>query len=275
MIVISSDVVLPGTDIDAGVNANNPRIGWHTLLPLGGVVANNEEETFPATNLALPATHLRWRSTVAGSPTTYTLTLTLPVAEAVNYYAIAGHNFGSTGCTVQLQSSENGSDWDDVTQERLLVTDYALMEEFADVEAGYFRLRITCPGATFAQCAVLHIGRVLRMQRRIYVGFRPPTLNRDSDVSSGFSENGQFLGRVIRSQALQSAAEFKNITPDWYREVFEPFAVDAVDHPFFFAWRPGSYPDEIGYMWIKRDVEVTNQRANGMVSISMNMQGIR
>lgn len=274
MIVISNDVVLTADEAIEGVDNNNPRVGWHTILTEANLAATSEADGFPVTNLARPATHLRWRSEEATEPETLYVTITLDEAASVNYYGLAAHNLGTLGATVQLQSSTLGVTWVDVTDERLLTTDHAYMEEFETANGVYFRLKIEIQGGA-VELAVLNIGRVLRMQRRLYVGFKPPTLNRDTTVSSGYSENGQFLGRVIRSQALSSDAPFENLTPSWYRGVFEEFAEVAPTTPFFFAWRPGDYPAEVGYMWLQRDLAPTNQRSNGMMNVTMSMQGIR
>lgn len=270
-IVISSDVVLTTEETEAGVNANNPRIGWHNLLTSANVSADEADTDFPVTNLANPATSKKWKGTTTG---VQTIEISLAAAEKVNYFALAGHNFGTDGTNIKFQSSTDDSSWTDRTTSRVLSSDYAYMEEFADVTAQYFRLHLT-PQTTIPQLAVLYIGRVLRMQRRLYVGFTPTTLNRKTTVSSGFSESGQFLGRIKRRQMLESSPDFKNLTPDWYRDTFDEFAVAAETKPFFFAWRPSTYPDEVGYMWLSGDIQPQNQLPNGMMSVSIPMQGMR
>jgi hypothetical protein len=271
MIVISDDVVLTAEEVEAGVNDNNPRIGWHSLVTTSNVTADEAAAGFPVTNLATPITSLRWKGETTG---VQTVEIDCGAAEEVNYFGIAGHNFGTDGTNIKLQSSTNGSSWSDVTTARVLPNDYAFMEEFADVDVRYYRLHMT-PATLVPQLSVLYIGRVLRMQRRLYVGHKPVTLNRQTTVSSGVSESGQFLGRVKQRQMLQGRADFRNITPDWYRDTFDPFVLAAEETPFFFAWRPSGYPYEVGFMWFDSDPEMTNDLANGMVSLSMSMNGMR
>lgn len=270
-IVISDDIVLSEEESDAGITANNPRIGWHNLLTASNVSADEADADYPVTNLANPATSLKWKGATTG---VQTIEIALAEAEAVNYFAIAGHNFGTDGTNIKLQSSSDGSTWADVTDSRVLASDYAFMEEFADETKQYFRLHLT-PQTNVPQLAVLHIGRVLRMQRRLFVGYKPPTLNRKTEVSSGHSESGQFLGRVKRRQMLENSVDFNNITQAWVRETFEPFMVYAETKPFFFAWRPSSWPNEVAYMWLQGDFDVTNQLPNGLMSLSWSMQGLR
>jgi hypothetical protein len=270
-IVISDDVVLTAGDIAAGINANNPRIGWHTLATASNITATSSATGYPAANAANPLTFLKWRATGTG---VQTITIDCGVAEDVNYFALAGHNLGTDGANIKLQRSSDGSSWTDVTSARVLANDYAFMEEFEDVDYRYYRLHIT-PVSLAPEVAVLHIGRVLRMERRIYVGHKPITLNRRTTVSSGVSENGAFLGRVKRRQMLQGDASFNNITPAWYRNTFDPFVMAAEEGCFFFAWRPGSYPNEVGYMWLDGDPETSNALPNGLMALSFSMQGLR
>lgn len=268
MIVISSSVVLAQGD-DA-INANNPRIGYHNLITSSNIAADEEADDEPVSNLGNPATYLVWRGETTSEQN---VTVTLGSAQDVNYFAIAKHNLGSTGATVAFQRSDNGSDW--TTIETIEpATDYALIVEFEAVTAQFFRLNIT-PGSAPPSIAVFYLGEILVLQRRIYVGHTPFVYGRRTTVSSGRSESGQFLGRVLRREFRESSVSLQNITPGWYREYMDPFVESARTRPFFWAWRPATYPHEVGFAWLTNDVEVSNQRPNGMMQLSFAMQGIR
>jgi hypothetical protein len=271
MIVISSDVVLSEDEATAGITGDNPRIGWQNIVTEDNITASQALPGFPESNLANPETHVRWK---AVNTDLTSLNIALDAAELVNYFGIVGHNLGSTVATIQLQGSDNNVDWVALHPEQMLADDHAFMYEFADAEHQYYRLYIT-PGSGAPEISVLYVGAVLRMQRRLYVGHAPMTLSLQSDVSSGFSEEGQFLGRVLRSQKLETQAQFKHLTASWYRNYFLPFAQQAMDRTFFFAWRPASYPNEVGYCWFTRDPSPDNQLPNGMMQLRMDMQGIR
>jgi hypothetical protein len=272
VIVITDDVVLTAAEVASGIGADNPRIGYHNIVTADNIAASGSDTDWPVTNLGSPVTYLKWQG---ASTSQHTLTVTPSPAEVVNYFGLAGHNLGSGGIAVKLQQSFNGSTWADLCDEFIPADDYALMVEFADTTASaYYRLVLTPGGVTIPQVAAFNLGRVLRMQRRLYVGFEPPTLNPKTTVSSGRSESGQFLGRVRRSQMLENAAEFKNLTAAWVRTYFKPFQTAAETLPFFFAWRPSTYPTEVGYMWLKDDPALVNEQANGMMAASIKMQGI-
>lgn len=268
MIHISSSVVLS----QAGelITANNPRIGYHNIITADNISADEEATDEPVRNLANPATYLYWRGETTNAQT---VQVSLAEAEEVNYFAIAKHNLGSTGATVAFEYSNNGSDWTTVETVEPS-SDYALIVEFDAVSAQFYRLNIT-PGSAAPAIAVLYVGQILVLQRRIYVGHTPITFGRKTIVSNGRSENGQFLGRVMRREFLQTGVDLKNITPSWYRNYMDPFVQSARTKPFFFAWRPQQYPNEVGFAWLTNDVDVSNQLPNGYMQLSMKLQGVR
>lgn len=267
-IVISSSVVLSDTE---SVDARNPRICYHNLITSANITADEEAEDEPAVNIANPSTYLKWRGETTSEQAVY---VTLSNAEEVNYFALAKHNFGSTGATITFQSSTDNSTWTDVTEPRILSSDNVVIHEFDTVFARYFRLLIE-PGSEAPSMAVMFIGMTLVLQRRFYVGHTPLTLSRATTVSNGRSEAGQFLGRHLRREFLETSVDLQNLTPTWYRQKFDPFVEHASTKPFFFAWRPQQYPSEVGYAWLKGDVRPTNQRANGMMQVSFAMEAIR
>jgi len=270
MIVISSSVVLSSSVAEV-VDARNPRICWHNVVTPESVTADEEADDEPVVNIANPATYLRWRST---SMNQQSVQVSLSSAHDVNYFAIAKHNLGSSGATLVFQSSTDGSTWTNVTSPAVLNTDHVVIHEFDPVFAQNFRLLIT-PGSEPPSIAVLYIGETLVLQRRIYVGHTPLPFGRKTTVSNGRSESGEFLGRVLRRQFLESSVDLKNLTPTWYRQKLEPWVKAARTQPYFFAWRPASYPDEAGYVWLTDDVKVQNSSSNGMMSCSFSHQGVR
>ena len=268
MIVISSSVVLTASEI---TDTRNPRIGWKNIVTAGNVSADEESDAEPVVNIANPATYLRWRGETTAEQA---VQVTLVAAQDVNYFAIARHNLGTSGATLAFQYSSDGSSWTDAISPLVLSTDNVVIYEFDTVFARLFRLLIT-PGSEPPSIAVLHIGETLVLQRRIYVGHTPLPYGRKTTVSNGRSESGEFLGRTLRRQFLESSVDLQNLTPAWYRQHMDPFVEAARTRPFFWAWRPAQYPSEVGYAWLTDDVKVSNQRPNGFMQLSFSMQGVR
>lgn len=270
-IVISDDIVLSAAEIASSITDNNPRIGYHNLVTAANVTADTEDPDFPAINLASPLTYLKWKAD--SSTSEVSVGIALSPAETVNYFAIARHNLGTIASEYVFEYL-NGSTWVELTTPAVTATDYAIIHEFEDTFASQFRLRMTAGGDP-PEIAVLYVGRILRLQRRIYVGHTPFPFGRETTVSSGFSEDGQFLGRVVRRRMYESSVSMQNLTASWYRTYLDPFFEAAVAVPYFWAWRPSTYPTEVGYAWMKGDGKASNQRPNGMMEMSFSMQGIR
>lgn len=265
-IVISDSVVLA-----LGDDAPNPRIGWHNLVTESNVSADEEDADYPIENLANPVTYLYWKGT---STSEQAVTVTLAEAATVNYIGVARHNFGSSGAQYVVESSADGESWTELHDPRVPANDFALIHEFDDEFAQHFRVNIT-PGSAAPEIGVLYVGAITRLQRKVYVGHVPFPFGRKTTVSSGFSEDGQFLGRVVRRLTYEGAIELKHLTPAWVRSTLDPFIEVAASRPYFWAWKPVTYPLEVGYAWMNGDADVQNMLPNGMMSASWRFQGIR
>jgi hypothetical protein len=252
-------------------NANAPWIGYHSVVLGTNVSATSEAAGFTATNLGNTSTAEKWRG---GDTSTQSVVVAEGNVEECDYFGLAKHNLGSTGATIKLQSSPDGSVWTDVTEDVMPATDYAIMYRFEAATHNFWRLLIV-PGSAAPQIAVFYLGRLLVAQRSIYVNHTPLTLGRNQAVTTGRSDNGQFLGRVLRREFLKTSVQLNNLTPDWYRTYFDPFAEASSVAPFFWAWRPEDYPEEVGYAWIQGAITPSNARANGMMQVGFEMEGVR
>ena len=253
-------------------DANSPLIGYHNAVTVTGLVSDTAEAAYPVTNLANPATHLFWR---AASTAVQDVTADLSAyGGLVDYVAIASHNFASEQIEVSVEGSTNGTTFPHVLATGVIPADDGpLMFRFT---AGvYLKVRVTFQtGTAAAQMAVLYAGKLLVGERRIYVGHTPITYGRKLRVTNGRSESGNFLGRIVTGEGRMSSVDFQNLTPTWYRSYLDPFFLAAQEAPFFWAWRPGKYPNEVGYAWLDGDPTVSNQRSNGMMQASFSMAGI-
>jgi hypothetical protein len=266
MIVISNQIVLSSLSDDP----NNPLIGWRNLVTVSNVDATTEQTNFPATNLANPSTYLRWKGDDA-SGVQY-LTFAVNTVDLVDYIAVAGHNWGSTQAVVSVEAFIDGY-WVEIVQQVILPDDAPALFRFTAQSVVAIRFRLD-PGADFLEAAVVYVGKLLVLPRRIYVGHQPIKFNRAANIVTGRSESGQFLGRIVLGETKSTQIAMKNITPLFFREDIEPWFDASLETPFFFVWRPAKYPLEVGYCWASNDPAMTNQLPNGLVEIQMSVQGI-
>jgi hypothetical protein len=272
MIVVSPSVVLHPAD---ALDGNNPLVGWHTLATLGNISATSEDAAFPVANIVNPSTALFWKA--ASNAVDQYLTAAISEVDPIDYVGIAGHNFGSAQIPVSIEAlldpSGAPSTWTALLGPRMLADDAPTIFRLASQSVGGLRVRLQ-QGLALPFAAVLYVGRLTVLPRRIYVGHRPQTYNRQTTTLTGMSEEGHFLGRVTVRQTRLAALAMSNITAASFRGTIKPWFDAAVDRPFFWAWRPASYPREVAYSWFTSDPQVSNQRPNGMMDISASMQGI-
>lgn len=247
---------------------NNPRIGWRNIVPVCTLTATGSAAGFPVTNLANTATYLPWRGEDAAGET---ITITPAATTATNYIAIARHNLSGTQYT--FQSSPDGTTWTTLAQ-ATPADDTPIIHAFTEIDRPYYRL-VLAAGPVAPSIAVLYVGQLLTIERRIHVGHKPAQLARVREVSSGVSESGQFLGRVLRSATFETSVELQNLTSAHFYDDIDPFLEAMAVTPFFWARRPDARPDEVIFGWAQGDPQVMNQRNNGMMQVSWKMQGIR
>lgn len=269
MIINSSALSLPTT---GNPSTNNPIIGYNNLVTSGNIVADTSDPNFPDDNLGNPSTASRW---AANDNTTQYITLDLTLSStSLDYLAVARHNLNDTGITVSVEvQTTSGGSWTAVTTPQVPVDDAPIIFRFVPTVLFGIRLKLV-GGSTPATIAVLYIGLLLSIPRRFYVGHSPLTLSRNVTVTNGQSETGNFLGRIVLGRFVSTTVALQHLDPAWYRTYMDPFILASEEAPFFFAWRPSDYPDEIGYAWMSGNPIPANQLPNGMMSVSLQMGGI-
>lgn len=257
-----------------GYNSNSPVVGYEQRTTSSNLSTTSADADYPVTNLANSATNLRWQSEVTDE---VYVTATIDTTELIDYVGIAKHNFYTAQIAVSVEglTTDAGSpqDWVELNAPVIPSDDGPLLFRFTAQSFYAIRVRMQ-EGTAAARIGALRVGKLLLLQRRIYVGHTPITLGVSSDILSGRSENGHYLGRLVTGQKNVTSVSMVNLTPDWVRDNLVPFIRSAVDEPFFFAWRPGDYPSEIGYAWLSNDPQPNNMRSNGMMQFSMEMTGI-
>lgn len=263
--------------IRQSITDRDPVIGWDNLVTAANISATTASTDFPAANLANPSTHLKWRSGADSPANDEFLTIT-GLSATVDYVGVAQHNFGSIGatCTVQYLTANSPADWHDATTATVITDDTPLIFQFAPITATGIRLRVQRPSSAYIEAAVLYVGDILTLERslRIDMNHTPINLGTVSDIISGTSESGQFVGRMVRNQYKASKADFWYFTNASYRADFDEFVVNAVDNPFFFAWAPQNYPTDVGYCWLTKDPKPEFHLPTERFLVSLEMRGI-
>ena len=246
---------IPTTD------AGGALIGYNNLLTSATIVGDS---SVPLKAL-IPNTWERWRPTA----TTTTAKFQMSSAANVNYIAIAAHNLSGETITVQTAATIGGAL---TTVATWTPTDNRpIMEVITDAVIQEVALVMTLAAAN--EIGVVYAGELLAMPRAIYGGHSPIGLSQQTKYQSVSSESGQFLGRTITREGLESSFQWQLLDPAWYRSTFQPFVLSARRKPFFIKWRPDSYGDEVAFGHTDSDIKPSNMGGgHSLMSVSLKMR---
>lgn len=271
MIILSENLVLSEV-LEPGTNPDNPIIAWHNLVTIANLSATGSHEGHPVTNMANSATNLRWQ---APEIEYHGFEASVAATEPIDYIAFAGHNFASGAVRIQILGSVDwGGEWLTLVADHYVDSDGPLIYRIEPRPYTNIWFDLTPEGDEPVRIAVLRIGKLLTLPHRLYVGHTPTPMGRRVDRVPAQSISGQYLGSIITGSETRGGIALQNLKPAWYRENFEPFLRHAETEPFFFAWRPHTYPNEVGYLWLTNDPIPVNQRPNGMMQVSLEYAGV-
>jgi len=250
------------------ITGNRPRLGWKNYASSTTTTVTSESDSNPFQNIFNPSTAYFWE---AADTSEQVIELTLADNLPCDYIGIARHNFDQD-TEIKIELAIGGAffvfyDWSSVSSSQ------AIMWLFNPETISGARISIR-NNSNPVRIAVLNIGETLVFHQNLYVGHTPITMGIKTVTLGGRSESGQYLGEIVKSEAASTEVSLTNIPPDFYRETYGQILSERPRRPFFFAWRPETYRNEIGYCWITGSPRPENARANGMMSLSVSVEAI-
>jgi hypothetical protein len=88
--------------ITSSYDLNQPVIGWNNFTTVGNIFAGTADPDFPYTNMANPATHLKWKSA-----TTSDTFILITTGAYLDYVALEGHGLGTSNGYVTISGTPN------------------------------------------------------------------------------------------------------------------------------------------------------------------------
>ena len=214
-----------------------------------------EDPLFPAANLLTPSTHLRWASLDTGNDIFLDAT---GFEDDVNYVAFAAHNFAGQTITIYGRTSGSPADLFQIFEATFIDNNEPLVMQFQ--QSDYVQIRVQISGGGIRTAAIMYVGLLLTMERGIKVEPDHASIwqAQKTDVVSGYSESGNFLGRLVRNQIFETKYEFSNVSDEFFGNddglplwVFLKFI--APNRPFFICFAPKDYGNAIGFVWLIDD----------------------
>lgn len=239
----------------------NARIGYKNLL-----VATTTTE---AGAMLIPNTWERYRPTSGSKSVKFQMS-----SASIDFVGIAAHNAGTQDGGVNISvgyAATVGGGVTNLDTMQFNDSNGAVMILFDAVTAQ--EIIITFNAATNGlELGVIYAGKALEMPHGIYGGHAPIELSANTKYQSTMSDSGQFLGRNITRQGIETSYAWRHLQPDFYRASFQPFVKSARLLPFFLKWRPDTYEDT-AFGYATNDIKPSNMSGGArLMEVSFNMK---
>jgi hypothetical protein len=222
-----------------------------------------------------PNTFDRWNFAANTAPVLVDFTFSSDTN--IDAVGIGACNFDGAEVGVQYSTTATGGTFIELAPRQINQRNGAMLfVRSSAVTVRRIRVVLWTPIPRAGFVGVIYAGLKLQMPHPIYGGHSPLPLNATTDYFNNRSESGEWIGRQIRRRGFETSVELPRLKPDFYRSQFQPFVDSAKENPFFFAWRPVSYPNEVGYCWTDGDIRASNiggGRPELSVTLSLKAHG--
>lgn len=201
-------------------------------------------------------------------------------AVSADYLAIAGHNLGTDGISVAVQTSADGSSWTTV-KSHTPTDDRPFLVTFSAVSATYWRLlfaKLATATGTVPRIEVANVGMLQALPRGSAAGFDPG--ERRTRVETQRTAYGFPLGRRVREIARTIVLGATYLT-ETELDALAAFRVHALDGalPFFLAWDLHEHAADVDYVWTADDATWRTPRERGAGGLitrnwSLNLEAV-
>jgi hypothetical protein len=231
--------------------ANNPFVAWENLGADATLSGTSPETGGDRANAVSGSTYDKFRAVEDGGAVV--LAFDLGAAAVVGFAALAAHNLGTLGATVQVMYSDDGVTYTDAGAGAVAATDnkpIVFRLAWGATARRYWRFYITGLD-TDAQVGIgaAFLGKEIIFPRRMYQGFSPVLTPTEVQLQSNVSVGGELLGSSVISRGATLAVDLTYIPASFVRSddwlAFQ--AAFGEGQPFFFGWRPDKYAQDVYY----------------------------
>jgi len=270
-----------------------PFVFFNSVFDDAGVTlsASSEQAAFPVSNVTdwRMGTPYRWKSDVLTDDQEINFDAGAGNTTLPDTFAIAGHNFGTIGATVTLQSDTDDIDPYTTVRGPVTVSDDLplILTNSSSTPTRYWRLRILKDGggsfASKPEIGIYVLGDRLEFTGAgVEPGLDPWGV--ESVVEDSRNENGSPIGVNVKyrrkmfhfdySTAGIADSDFFNPASGLgFDDDFKPHAIDA-GKPFFFNWNLSAQADENYLCWV-RDIRMPFVGSTARRAFQAQFEGYR
>lgn len=230
-------------DIQSGATDTNlPLVLFDSLFDTGTVTWSSEDVDGFALNAVEDTTFDFWTPTSVPAWIAVDMGADVPVDVA----GFVSHTVGTSGATIEVQSSDDGIAW--VTRSTLSPSnDDTLLTVMPYIEARYWRVYMT---VAIASIGAIKIGKRLVFPSGVLSGHVGINHAHNVELMTNSSMGGQFLGNRVERVGATVSIDFGLVERDFVdNDAAEFEAHYNSGRTFMFASCPLDYPDDYGYCW--------------------------
>ena len=223
-----------------------PTVLWDNIFAKGVLSAVGGTPTsYPVGNAVVEDTVTYWKP--LSLPATVLLDMLVPTeADCVS---VVGHDCGSRGSTITLQSSPDGSIW--TTRASVLPTDNTtILMLFNTVSARYWRLTVS--GLAVPIISVVMLGKRFNFPAGVKAPYKPVWLSQTYELISAQTMGGQFLGNKVIKTGGETQINLVAFERLYAENDLLPFREHYnLGRAFIFASGPSVFDKDVGYVYRK------------------------
>jgi hypothetical protein len=224
-------------------NDSLPTILWNNLLIGKTLAASTEAVDYPKENIRTENTIKSWRPTALPAQ----LSVDLGSSTSVDSFALVGHDCGTSGNTILLQSSPDNSAW--TTRCTVVPTDNTtIMGLFTAFSARYWRISIS--GGTVPTISVFMLSQRFNLPAGVKPPYTPVWLSQDYELLTASTMGGQFMGNRVLRKGGRTAISLVSFETGYVSTTLLPFREHYNSgKAFVFAASPSAFNKDVGYVW--------------------------
>ena len=198
----------------------------------------------------------------------------LTEAQPGHFIGIVGHNLGSQGITVAVESKALvGDSWESRLAATAISDDHAKLLAF-DSNATHAFWRVTFAGDNI-QTYITHIslGQLLNLPAA-YAPITPPGIVQNRSQAFGAIDK-HYLGKRTRNDPIKLSITVKNLPLGQFDSLTLSMSELLTQAPFFYAWNETDYPNECFYCWAEKGAPLPNFSGIKYGDYSIPVVGVR
>jgi hypothetical protein len=196
-------------------------------------------------------------------------------ADACDALALIGHNLGTAGASVSVESSDDESTWTERLAVFLPSNDRAIMKLLTSFRAASKRLKIVTASVA-PYLAVVMLGVRMEFPFPPESPFDP--YNVGIEAESERSVAGNLLGSVINYHTVTQRAVFPYPLRSFITDTYKPFwdAHGKLLKPFFWGWDLTTYPELVYFLQMTKSARLSMPLSVGTYAdtLVVDMEGV-